>query len=77
MCGGGKNKEACGDKPKLIFVVGGPGAGKGTQCAKLVEKFKYEHLSTGDLLVSMNKEHLVYQHTYRNKHPFIRINRVF
>lgn len=50
MCGGSKNKETAADKPRLIFVVGGPGAGKGTQCAKLVEKFKFEHLSTGDLL---------------------------
>ena len=37
-------------KPRLIFVVGGPGSGKGTQCAKLVEKYKFEHLSTGSLL---------------------------
>lgn len=50
MCGSGKNKGETCDKPRLIFVVGGPGAGKGTQCAKLVEKFKFEHLSTGDLL---------------------------
>jgi len=34
----------------VIFVVGGPGAGKGTQCAKMVEAFKFEHYSTGDLL---------------------------
>jgi adenylate kinase len=31
---------------------GGPGCGKGTQCAKIVESFKYTHLSTGDLLRS-------------------------
>lgn len=36
--------------PKVVFVLGGPGAGKGTQCAKIVEKFKYVHLSAGDLL---------------------------
>ena len=29
---------------------GGPGSGKGTQCARVVEKFGYTHLSTGDLL---------------------------
>jgi len=50
MCGSGKNKETAGEMPKLIFVAGGPGAGKGTQCKNLVEKFKFEHLSTGDLL---------------------------
>jgi len=34
----------------IIFVLGGPGCGKGTQCAKIVEKYGYCHLSTGDLL---------------------------
>uniref|UniRef100_A0A1B0BEW0 UMP-CMP kinase n=1 Tax=Glossina palpalis gambiensis TaxID=67801 RepID=A0A1B0BEW0_9MUSC len=38
------------EKPKVIFVLGGPGAGKGTQCSKIVERFKFEHLSAGDLL---------------------------
>ncbi|XP_070176220.1 uncharacterized protein [Littorina saxatilis] len=35
---------------KVVFVVGGPGSGKGTQCAKIVEKYGYTHLSSGDLL---------------------------
>ncbi|XP_033102106.1 adenylate kinase isoenzyme 5-like isoform X2 [Anneissia japonica] len=35
---------------KVIFVIGGPGSGKGTQCAKLVEKYSFMHLSAGDLL---------------------------
>ncbi|XP_078594899.1 uncharacterized protein LOC144872501 isoform X6 [Branchiostoma floridae x Branchiostoma japonicum] len=35
---------------KVIFIVGGPGCGKGTQCDKIVEKYGYTHLSTGDLL---------------------------
>ncbi|MEE6524255.1 hypothetical protein FKM82_023610, partial [Ascaphus truei] len=35
---------------KIIFVVGGPGSGKGTQCERIVEKYGYTHLSTGDLL---------------------------
>ena len=34
----------------VIFVLGGPGAGKGTQCANLVEKHGFTHLSAGDLL---------------------------
>jgi len=38
------------DLPNVVFVLGGPGAGKGTQCAKIVEKFQYVHLSAGDLL---------------------------
>jgi len=37
-------------KYNVVFVLGGPGAGKGTQCAKIVEEFKYVHLSAGDLL---------------------------
>ena len=32
------------------FSVGGPGSGKGTQCAKIVEHYGFTHLSTGDLL---------------------------
>jgi len=36
--------------PNVIFVLGGPGAGKGTQCAKIVEQFGHVHLSAGDLL---------------------------
>ncbi|XP_078502792.1 adenylate kinase isoenzyme 1 isoform X1 [Lissotriton helveticus] len=35
---------------KIIFVVGGPGSGKGTQCEKIVAKYGYTHLSSGDLL---------------------------
>ncbi|KAJ3922160.1 UMP-CMP kinase [Lentinula edodes] len=37
-------------KVTVIFVLGGPGAGKGTQCARLVEDFSFSHLSAGDLL---------------------------
>eukprot|EP00884_Botryococcus_braunii_P008514 jgi/Botrbrau1/17664/Bobra.0166s0090.1 len=35
---------------KVVFVLGGPGSGKGTQCAKLVKDFDIAHLSAGDLL---------------------------
>jgi hypothetical protein len=34
----------------VVFVLGGPGAGKGTQCANLVPDFGFVHLSAGDLL---------------------------
>ncbi|XP_056600292.1 UMP-CMP kinase [Triplophysa dalaica] len=37
-------------KPQVVFVLGGPGAGKGTQCARIVETYSYTHLSAGDLL---------------------------
>lgn len=34
----------------VVFVLGGPGAGKGTQCARLVAEQGFVHLSAGDLL---------------------------
>ncbi|KAI0140874.1 UMP-CMP kinase [Hypoxylon sp. NC0597] len=34
----------------VIFVLGGPGAGKGTQCERLVARYGFAHLSAGDLL---------------------------
>lgn len=36
--------------PKIIFVLGGPASGKGTQCAKIVEEFGFTHISVGDLM---------------------------
>lgn len=38
-------------KPKVLFVLGGPGVGKGTQCAKIIENFSdWGHISAGDCL---------------------------
>ncbi len=37
-------------KLPVIWVLGGPGCGKGTQCDKIVAKYGYTHLSSGDLL---------------------------
>lgn len=34
----------------VIFLIGGPGSGKGTQCERIVEKYGFTHLSSGDLL---------------------------
>ncbi|KAI8053924.1 adenylate kinase-domain-containing protein [Syncephalis plumigaleata] len=34
----------------IVFVLGGPGSGKGTNCARLVEDFGFVHLAAGDLL---------------------------
>ncbi|KAI8849555.1 adenylate kinase-domain-containing protein [Chytridium lagenaria] len=52
---GSKEKKTLGLEPidkntSVIFVLGGPGAGKGTQCANLVRDYGFEHLSAGDLL---------------------------
>lgn len=38
------------EKPKIIFVLGAPGSGKGTQCSNIVDTYNYVHLSAGDLL---------------------------
>ncbi|XP_045470501.1 adenylate kinase isoenzyme 1 isoform X1 [Harmonia axyridis] len=37
-------------KVPIIWVLGGPGSGKGTQCEKIVAKYGFTHLSSGDLL---------------------------
>ena len=44
-----KNEKQC-DKNVVIFILGGPGSGKGTQCDKLKKEFHFIHISTGDLL---------------------------
>ena len=38
------------EKPNVIFVIGGPGCGKGTQCKRIVKNFGYTSFSSGDLL---------------------------
>ncbi|PWW76052.1 UMP-CMP kinase [Tuber magnatum] len=41
----------------VIFILGGPGAGKGTQCQNLVRDYGFVHLSAGDLLrAEQNRE---------------------
>jgi UMP-CMP kinase len=43
--------------PAHVNVLGGPGAGKGTQCAILVSERSFVHLSAGDLLrAEQNRE---------------------
>ena len=39
-----------------IVVFGAPGSGKGTHSARLVEEFKLDHISTGDVLRSEIKQ---------------------
>uniref|UniRef100_A0A7S2S0N2 UMP-CMP kinase n=1 Tax=Rhizochromulina marina TaxID=1034831 RepID=A0A7S2S0N2_9STRA len=41
--------QAAGAK-SVVFVLGGPGSGKGTNCDRIVKEFGYTHLSAGDLL---------------------------
>lgn len=42
---------------QVVFIVGGPGAGKGTQCQLLEERLEgsWKHLSAGDLLRAERK----------------------
>ena len=42
-------REAC-PSPNVVFVIGGPGSGKGTMCELAEEQLGWHHLSTGDLL---------------------------
>ena len=37
-------------KPYVVFVLGGPGSGKGTVCPRLVADYGFSHLSVGELL---------------------------
>ncbi|CBN75026.1 flagellar adenylate kinase [Ectocarpus siliculosus] len=49
---GVSNGGSVGATPHVVFVLGGPGSGKGTQCALIAEEeaLGYAHLSAGDLL---------------------------
>lgn len=38
------------DQAFVVFVLGGPGAGKGTQCDNIVRDYNFAHFSAGDLL---------------------------
>lgn len=37
-------------KVTVVYILGGPGAGKGTQSTHLVQDYGFKHLSAGDLL---------------------------
>mmetsp|Transcript_16167 Transcript_16167/g.44493 ORF Transcript_16167/g.44493 Transcript_16167/m.44493 type:complete len:246 (-) Transcript_16167:164-901(-) len=52
------NKNSSSEQPnKVVFVLGGPGAGKGTQCQLLQERLAgWKHLSAGDLLRAQRKK---------------------
>ena len=54
-CGGSSAASAAGGKARVVFVIGGPGSGKGTQCTKIKDEFNYNHMSTGDILRNVVK----------------------
>jgi UMP-CMP kinase len=43
-------------KTTVVFILGGPGSGKGTQSEKIQNDFKFVHLSAGDLLRAERKQ---------------------
>lgn len=43
-------ENTCCIKKKIIFMLGGPGAGKTTQCEHIERHFGYKHFSAGELL---------------------------
>lgn len=47
-------REPC-PEPRIVFVLGGPGAGKGTMCELAEIQLGWTHLSTGDLLRAEQK----------------------
>ncbi|CAM9787480.1 unnamed protein product [Pylaiella littoralis] len=47
---GSDDAGVVGAKPPVVFVLGGPGSGKGTQCERLAKEYGYVHLSAGELL---------------------------
>lgn len=49
----GAGSSAAG--PQVVFVIGGPGSGKGTQCERIANEFGYVHLSAGELLRAERK----------------------
>ena len=36
--------------PPTVVLIGPPGSGKGTQCARLAQSLRVTHLSVGDVL---------------------------
>jgi UMP-CMP kinase family protein/adenylate kinase len=45
-----RNQITRSRKYLVVFVLGGPGSGKGTLCKAIENEFGYKHLSAGDLL---------------------------
>ncbi|CAG8608460.1 6462_t:CDS:10 [Ambispora gerdemannii] len=45
-----RNNALAFDDSLIVFVLGGPGSGKGTQCEQLEQMYGLVHISTGDLL---------------------------
>ncbi|GLD74291.1 adenylate kinase isoenzyme 5, partial [Lates japonicus] len=44
-------------KPKVIFMMGGPGSGKALQCERMEDRFGLRRVTLGDLLCSELQSH--------------------
>ncbi|CAF3725780.1 unnamed protein product [Rotaria sp. Silwood1] len=51
----------------IIFVGGGPGSGKRTQCEQMVTKYGFTHLSAGDLIRAAAKDSSTEKGRYFNE----------
>ncbi|CAF4140687.1 unnamed protein product, partial [Rotaria sordida] len=51
----------------IIFVGGGPGSGKRTQCEKMVAKYGFTHLSAGDLIREVTQDSSTEKGRYFNE----------
>lgn len=57
MTSSNKNTEFGPENVMVVYILGGPGSGKGTQSERLVKDFNFAHLSAGDLLrAEQNRE---------------------
>lgn len=41
----------------IVWVIGGPGCGKGTQCEKIAMKYRFQYISTGTIVAREIENH--------------------
>lgn len=64
-----KNKPMFFDKtkPNLIFVLGGPGTGKTTQCKLIAKQFNFDHFTIGYFCFTNNSTQSKLQEIFNNQ----------
>ena len=53
--------------PKVLFVLGGPGSGKGTTCALIAKTLNFEHVSLGEVVRNYITDNPTTERTTRYK----------